>query len=125
MYLKHLLTDRGIPVYDRRSGAIGVFDEEVVIALIGSQHFKAIGNRRAIHEVRNLGQIPWKAVMLAAEAAGYKPSEARPAKYSHNRETSYNPKNCWTLIRLTSSTKRIYRQVQTDCLAAFRDTNPS
>lgn len=97
MYLKHLLTDRGLLVHDRRTGAIAFISEDavlalIVLALIDDGRIKALGNRRAIHELRWLGE-PWKAVTLAAEAAGCKPSRAVPDKYSHNRATRENPRS--------------------------------
>jgi hypothetical protein len=124
VYLKHLLTHRGILVHDRRSGAIGFFDEEAVLARIKSGRFQAIGNRRAIHEIRNCGEPPWKPVTLAEEAAGYKPSEARPTHYSYDWETDDNPQNCWTLLRLPKATRKIFLEVVTDCIQPFRDPKP-
>ena len=121
MYVKHLLTDRGIPVHDRRTGAIGFFDEPTILSLIKTGIFQPVGNRRAIHEIRNVGPTLWKLVTLAEELAGYKPSEARPTKYSHNRETSDNPANVWTLIRLSKRTRGIFTEVVTNCIAPFFD----
>jgi hypothetical protein len=80
-------------VHDRRTGAIAFIAEEYVFLFISDGRVSALGNRRAVHELRWHGD-PWKPVMLAAEAAGYKPSRAVPDKYSHNRATRENPRSC-------------------------------
>jgi hypothetical protein len=120
VYLKHLLTDRGLLVHDRRTAAITYLAEDVVLALIKDGRIQPIGNRRAIHELRWFG-TPWKPVTLAQEAAGYKPSEARPTHYSYDWETDDNPQNCWTLLRLPKATRKIFLEVVTDCIQPFRD----
>jgi hypothetical protein len=119
VYLKHLLTDRGLLVHDRRTGAIAFLAEDVVFAQIKIGRIQPVGNRRAIHELRWLGP-EWKPVVLAEEAAGYKPSEARPTHYSYDWATDDNPENCWTLLRLSKSTRPIFLEVVTDCIRPFR-----
>jgi hypothetical protein len=55
-----------------------------------------------------------RALQLIASGAVRPP---RPARYSHDRETSDNVRGCWTLIRIPNEDRRIYRAVVDDCLA--------
>jgi len=122
LYLKHLLTERGLLVHDRRTGAIGFLDEQNVRERIRLGVIRPIGGRNAIRELNWLG-AKWKPVVLAAEAAGYKESRGHKTEYSHDRETEENPVNVWMLIWLPF-TARIYGAVYNSCIAPFFDPDP-
>lgn len=69
--------------------------------------------KRAESLVTKRGRI--KALRATAEtkviAGGSGP---RPTRYSHDRETTDNPRGCWTLIRLPAKTRSIYTVVVVD-----------
>jgi hypothetical protein len=120
LYLKHLLTHRGLPAHDPRTGGILFMSEAIALDYVSRGLVQAIGSKRCIRELRWLG-TPLRNVTTPEEAAGYKPSEYRPTKYSYDWETSDNPQNCWTLRRLSNSTGPIFRKVVTGCIAPFFD----
>jgi hypothetical protein len=121
IYLRHLLSHRGLTVYDRRTGGIGFMTEETALAYIAQGKIQAMGDRRAIRELHWIGETRWEPIMIPEEAAGYKPSDGHPTEYSHDRETRDNPKNNWMLIRLPSSTRRLFVSVPNGCIATFFD----
>ncbi len=89
--------------------------EEIALAYIERGLVQPIGTRRCIRELRWLGD-PLPNVTLPEEAAGYKPSEYRPTKYSYDWETDDNPQNCWSLKLLKSSTRALFLKVLIDCV---------
>jgi hypothetical protein len=93
--------------------------EEAALAYITRGLVVAIGTKRCVRELRWMG-TPLPNVTTPEEAAGYKASEARPTKYSHNHEAPDNPENVWTLTRLPRSTRKIFIEVVTDCIRPFR-----
>ncbi len=121
MYLKHLATHGElITVLDPRTRGICFMTEELVLDRIRLGLIKPIGTKRCVRELHWQG-TPWRAVVSTDEAAGYKPSEPRPTKYSYDYETEDNPQNCWTLKRLPNSTAPIFRKIVNDCIAPFFD----
>jgi hypothetical protein len=119
LYLKHLLSHRGLTAHDKRTGGVLFMAEAIALEYIALGQIQVLGSKSCVRELRWVG-TPLPNITTMEEAAGYKPSQARPTKYSHNRDTPDNPQNVWTLKRLPNSTARIYRRVQTDCLSPFR-----
>lgn len=95
-------------------------DEDVALAYMARGLVVPIGKRNAIRQLRWLG-TPLQNVTTPEEAAGYKPSEARPTVYVYDYESPNNIKNFYELKRLPKSTRPIFRKSITDCIAPFFD----
>ncbi len=116
MYLKHLENSRGYTVSDPRNGAYFWASEAMVIAFLKDGRIRPQGTKKCVTALH------WFGVLLtpadnAQETAGYKPSESRPTRYSHNHETETNPEKVWTLIYLPGSTASIFLAVARSCHA--------
>lgn len=116
MYLHHLETHRGLPVYDPNSNALVLWaTEEFVRQCISQGKIKPVmAARKCVQRLIWTGPKT-TIVPIPEEMAGYKPSEARPTRYSHNRDTEDNPVNVWTLIHLADSTQAIFLAVAMQC----------
>jgi hypothetical protein len=138
VYLKHLINNRGLTVYDPASDAVVFWADEVIVReKIREGKIRAVGNRKCIQRLEWIGPQLSTARIIKKEFSSYSPSPARgPKKYSHNQERTStdqryvapfdeNIDGVWTMVRLPNSTQIVFLAVAAQCGARIfrRRTN--
>lgn len=99
-----------LPLLDLSNEQICWLDEAQAREMIRKQEVELLWSKRRVRALRLRAAAPSPAQIRAYQQLG-------GTRYSHNRETPVNPRNCWTLTPLPSGARRIFRQVLTDCAA--------
>jgi hypothetical protein len=106
------LVPRRLELVDARGEHLMWCDEDLARKFLKARKARMIRKRGRTHLVAIVGAAKFGSL------TGGRGTAMDKTRYSHNHETRDNPEKVWTLKRLPSSTREIFRAVVDDCLAA-------
>ena len=118
LYLKHLIDNRGITVYDAQTGAIAFWAGELEVReFIRLGKIRAKGTRSRIDRVEWIGHklTPAWRVGPRAEDDPDGTDMHSSAPYSNKNETDKNPSNVWTHAGRATVLESVFFTVMASC----------